>query len=99
MINRQMSVVELLQCAEGYDEYGTKSANEYSRLRDIKAAVVLYEQKNTNDARFKEATHIAYTRDKEISDDMRIKADNALYDVMLVNPYGRMTVVYLREVV
>lgn len=82
--------------ADGYDEYGTRA--EYIKSGSCEMHILLYSQNNTQDARYKEATHVGYTDKKDIADNMRIGQNGKLYDVLLVNPYARRCVVFLREV-
>lgn len=93
--NREKRTTDIYE-ADGFDEYGTRT--EYVKSGTCDMQIILYSQNNTQDARYKDATHIGYTDKKDIADNMQIEQGGKRYDVLLVNPYGRRCVVFLREV-
>ena len=97
MFNRQKIKVNVMAASDKRDSYGYKS-EEYTVIKTIEAAVMLYSQSNTEDIRYKDATHICLTYDKTLTDKMRLETENAVYDVMLVNNEGRLSQIYLKEV-
>lgn len=82
--------------ANGYDTYGTRS--EYAETGSCQMYITLYSQNNTNDARYKDVTHVGYTSYMDLSDDMQLEQDDVKYDVLLVNSYAKKNVVFLRVV-
>lgn len=98
MFNRQKTKVSVMSNSDKRDNYGYKS-EEYSDIKTIEAAVMIYSQSNTDDIRYKDATHICLTYDKTLTDKMRLKTENAVYDIMLVNNEGRLSQIYLKEVI
>lgn len=97
MINRQMRSVSILRKSQKRDEYGYKSGI-CEELRRTDAAIMLYQQKNTSDVRYSDVTHICLCRDKDLTDEMRIKDDEKLYDIILVNNGSRLSQLFLKEV-
>ena len=97
ILNRAAESVSILKSNGEYDEYGTKTA--YKPLCETEMYITIYSQKNTEDARYKDVTHVGYTSLKDFCDDTVIKtADGKTYKALLVNNYARRTVVFLKEV-
>ena len=97
MINRQMRSVTVLKNTQKRDEYGYKT-NGFESLKCVDAAIMLYQQNNTSDVRYSDVTHICLCRDKDLTDDMRIKDGDILYDIVLVNNGSRLSQLFLKEV-
>ncbi|MDO5398254.1 MAG: hypothetical protein Q4G33_10015 [bacterium] len=95
-LNRSMRPADVYRLTGEYDEYGTETASEPAGTCRI--FITLYNQNNTQDARFKDVTHVGYT-DRELTDSMSVVQSGRTYKVMLSNPYARKCVVFLREVV
>ena len=96
MLKRAAKPVTLLKSTGEFDEYGTKTGYEEYGSADM--YITLYTQSRTEDARYKDVTHVGYTDSKDISDDMAVRAaDGTEYKVSLVNACARRTVVYLEK--
>ena len=94
MYNRAAEHVELLRALGTFDEYGTK--NEYAVYGRTRMYITLYNQQRTEDARYKDVTHVGYTDCLDMSDDMIVRTERGeLFKVLLVNDYARRTVVFL----
>ena len=94
MYNRAAESVELLRALGTFDEYGTKT--EYAVYGRTRMYITLYNQKRTEDARYKDVTHVGYADCLDISDDMIVRTERGeLFKVLLVNDYARRTVVFL----
>lgn len=94
-LNRSMRPADVYKLTGGYDEYGTKTASEL--VGTCRIFITLYNQNNTQDARYKDVTHVGYT-DRKLTDSMSVVQGGRTYKVMLSNPYARKCVVFLREV-
>lgn len=53
---------------------------------------------NTNNARYNESSHIGLTFNKEISSKNRLKDGNTIYNIIGVNPQGRLSQVFLKVI-
>lgn len=96
ILKRAAEPVMLLKSTGEFDEYGTKTGYEECGSADM--YITLYTQSRTDDARYKDVTHVGYTDSKDISDDMAVRtADGTEYKVSLVNACARRTVVYLER--
>ena len=96
ILKRAAESVTLLKSTGEFDEYGTKP--DYEEYGSADMYITLYTQSRTEDARYKDVTHIGYTDSKDISDDMAVRAaDGAEYKVSLVNAHARHAVVYLER--
>lgn len=93
-LNRSMRPAEIYKLIGDYDEYGTKTDSEAAGMCRI--FITLYNQSNTQDARYKDVTHVGYT-DRMLTDSMSVVQDGRTYKVLLSNPYARRCVVFLRE--
>lgn len=93
MINREFRKCALRHYA-GEDEYGQQLAFVESE-RPIEATFNIYTHGETADIRFQDITHISLTKDKEICDADTLTFDGVEYKVQFVNPYGRLTQVFL----
>ena len=96
MLNRQMKRVTVQERSDERDEYGYQQ--DYTDSFDINAAIMLYSQQNTNDVRYKDATHVAITHYMGLNDSMRLKCGDKTYKVILSNNEGRMAQIMLKEV-
>lgn len=94
-LNRTMRPAKIYKLTGKYDEYGTKAVSE--AVGTCRIFITLYNQSNTQDARYKDVTHVGYT-DRELTDSMSVVQDGRTYKVLLSNPYARRCVVFLREV-
>lgn len=97
MYNRQKHTISVLERSDTRDDYGYKSEN-FAVSRKIEAAVTLYSQNNTEDIRYKDATHLCLTEDKSLTDEMRIEDGGRVYDILLVNNESRLSQLFLKEV-
>ncbi|HIU48497.1 MAG TPA: hypothetical protein IAB04_03980 [Candidatus Avimonoglobus intestinipullorum] len=96
MLNRQIRQVTVQERGEERDDYNRRES--YTDSFSIDAAIMLYSQQNTDDVRYKEATHMALTAYKGLDDSMRLVDGGTCYDILLVNNAGRMAQVLLKEV-
>lgn len=95
MINRELRNATVVTYG-GVDEYGqTSTAAQASR--EISITFGLYQHAEVNDVRFQDVTHYGLTRDRDITDHDHIIIDGVEYKVLFVNPFGRMTQVFLRN--
>lgn len=92
-INRAMTVAQIM-VPDGYDDYGERS--EYTAYGSCNAAITLYTQSRTDDARYKDVTHFCIT-DIPLSDDMVLVQGGKVYKVELVNTGARRYTAYLNE--
>lgn len=53
---------------------------------------------NTNNARYNESSHIGLTFNKEISSKNRLKDGDKIYNIIGVNPQGRLSQVFLKVI-
>lgn len=81
--------------ASGYDNYGTRT--NYTQTGSCMMYITIYSQNNTQDARYKDVTHVGYTS-AAMTDGMRVEQNGKMYDVRLVNDYAKRTVVFLKVV-
>lgn len=95
-LNRSMRYADVYTLTEEYDEYGTEK--EYALTGSCDIFITFYSQKKTEDARYKDVTHVGYTN-TPLTDSMQIIQDGRTYKVLLANNYARHCVVFLREVV
>ena len=98
MINRQKTNVNVYKKTEEKDEYGYKS-DDLKYIKTIDMALMLYTQNNTDDIRYKEATHIALTSDKTLDESMWIVCKEKKYKILLVNNFGRLAHLILKELI
>ncbi len=97
IFNRANEPVSVFQSDGEYDEYGVKGGYDFYGNADM--YITLYSQKNTEDARYKDVTHIGYTSCNDIRDNMTIQtAAGQRYKVLLANHYARRSVIFLQEV-
>ncbi len=94
--NRAKRTAEIWEYPDGYDEYGTRLPPIQTGTCDIH--ITLYSQTLTEDARYKDVTHIGYT-DMPLTDKQIIKQDGRAYKVLYAGQYGRRVVTHLREVI
>lgn len=93
MINREFRKCVLRHYA-GENEYGQQLAFvEWER--PIEATFNIYTHGETIDVRFQKVTHISLTKEKGISDADTLTFDGVEYKVQFVNPYGRLTELFL----
>ncbi len=93
--NRSKQPAEIWEYPDGYDEYGTRLPPVQSDTCDIH--ITLYSQTLTEDARYKDVTHIGYT-DTLLTDRQYIKQGDRTYKVLYAGQYGRRVVAHMREV-
>lgn len=93
MIAREMKSYQLTRPAITLDGYGA-SVFTYSTLRTIDVAIYFDSQISLNNPQYAEATHTGLTKDKNIQ--MKDKIGN--YEVLQVNPIGRLNQLILKEV-
>lgn len=96
MINRQMKKAEILYPSKEVDDFGY--SEEYTTLKNIDIAIMLYNQTNTNDVRFKDVEYIGLSECKDLDDSMIIRQDNKQYKIMLVNITKRLGQYFLKVV-
>lgn len=53
---------------------------------------------NTNNARYNESSHIGLTFSKDISAKNRLRDGNMIYNIIGVNPQGRLSQVFLKVI-
>lgn len=53
---------------------------------------------NTNNARYNESSHIGLTFNKEISAKNRLRDGNIIYNIIGVNPQGRLSQIFLKVI-
>lgn len=96
MINRQMKKAEILYPSKEVDDFGY--SEEYTTLKNIDIAIMLYNQTNINDVRFKDVEYIGLSECKDLDDSMIIRQDNKQYKIMLVNITKRLGQYFLKVV-
>lgn len=75
----------------GKDDYGMPLTTfTFVKTAEINIQLITANY-NSQDIRFKDATHIGLTFDKEISEDYRIATETENYLVKLVNNQGRLS--------
>lgn len=95
-LNRSMRYADVYTLTGEYDEYGTEK--EYKLTGSCDIFITLYSQTKTEDARYKDVTHVGYT-ETPLTDSMQLVQDGRTYKVLLANNHARRCVVFLREVV
>ena len=93
MINREMRQATV-KTYSGVDEYGQMMTTA-TGSRTIDVTFGIYNHNQASDVRYQEVTHTALTADKEITDKDTLEIDGVEYKVFFVNPFGRMTQVFL----
>ena len=93
MINRQLINATVIKYG-GVDEYGQMLSTPEEQ-REIKMTFTLYNHTNSSDIRYQNVRYVGLTKDKDINDNMTIKVGEDEYKVLFVNPFGRMTQVFL----
>lgn len=96
MYNRQKKKVMVQTNTGQRDQYGYKK--DFADARTANVAIMLYEQKNVSDVRYKEVTHTGLTSDKTMDDSMRLRDGDKIYNILLVNNAGRLAQLMLKEV-
>lgn len=80
----------------GSDEYGQPQVTEAAE--QIKIAIYPMTQSIVDNIKYKDCTFIGLTTDKLINDTYIIKYDNTQLKVLYINPKGRFSQVYLKEI-
>lgn len=97
MINREMKQVQVLTYNAGKDAYG-RPRKDGSVSHNADMMVKIYQQKNVDDIRYVDVTHIGLTADKTITDSNQIIIDDDTYQVLYVIPSNRLNQVLMKKV-
>jgi hypothetical protein len=79
----------------GVDEYGQMMTTP-TASREISMTFGLYNHSESSDVRYMAVNYTGLTRDKEITDKDSVIIGGKEYKVLFVNPYGRLTQVFLQ---
>ncbi len=97
-INRDMRKYELLVREDTSSESGAKKSI-WTQLKEVSVAIYdKSERFSTENIKYKEATHIGLTRDREILSGMELKSGAVKYQVMARNGNGRLVSLVLKVV-
>ena len=94
MINREMRQATVVTYG-GIDEYGQMMTTP-TASRTISMTFGMYQHTPTQDIRFQDVKYVGLTSDREISDKDTVIIDGKEYKVSYVNPFGRMTQVFMQ---
>lgn len=99
-INRDAKIYEVWE----QTKEKTQSGSDKIKWRKIQEVLVTVYKKNdmlkTGNIRYNEATHTGLTRDKAFkAGKHQLRRNGNVYDITEVNPDGRLTVLYLKEVI
>lgn len=94
MINRDMVSATVVTYG-GVDEYGQMMTTP-TASREISMTIGLYNHSESSDVRYMAVNYTGLTRDKEITDKDSVIIGGKEYKVLFVNPYGRLTQVFLQ---
>lgn len=64
----------------------------------VKMSINIFNQSNTDNIKYSQATYVGVTHDKNINDTYVIEYGNEKLKVLYVNPKGRYKIVYLGEI-
>lgn len=92
VINRDMKTATLLTMG-GKDEYGQNLA-EVQAQTTIQLTFGLYSHRDASDIRYQDITHTGLTKSK-VNDKQILIIDGKQYKIKFVNPYGRLSQVFL----
>lgn len=95
-LNRTMEPAEIYTLSDETDEYGAR--NNYELTGECDIFITLYSQNNTQDARYKDVTHVGIAN-TPLADSMQIVQNGRTYKVLLANNSARRNIAFLREVV
>lgn len=87
---------KLYKNSEAKDNYNRRSiGTEY--VKDISLFFKLLSQNNTEDARYRDATHFGLTPEKNISTLNSVEFNGTKYKVLLASPTKRINQLWLKE--
>jgi hypothetical protein len=95
MINREFRKA-ILRSYAGVDAYGQMLSTSVDS-REIDITFGLYNHTETSDVRYQEATHYGLTKEKDINDKQTLAIEGIEYKIIFVNPYGRLTQIFMRK--
>ena len=94
MINRELKDATVVTYG-GVDEYGQMMTTP-TASRTISMTFGMYQHTPTQDIRFQDVKYVGLTSDREISDKDSVIIEGKEYKVSFVNPFGRMTQVFMQ---
>lgn len=95
MVNRELRKVTLVSFEEGPDEYGQQMTKEVGE-REIEMTFGLYSHTQSEGPQYQEVNYTGLTKEKELRDDQVVRVDGKDYKILFVNPYGRLTQVFMK---
>lgn len=99
-INRDAKIYEVWEKVKEKTQSGSDKIG-WRKIQDV--LITVYKKNDmlkTGNVRYNEATHTGLTRDKTFkAGKHQLRRSGNVYDITEVNPDGRLTVLYLKEVV
>ena len=96
MVITRSAINARLQTMGGKDRYGQELVNVIED-KPITLTFGLYNHKQTDDVRYQDVEYTGLTP-YDVSDNQIIVIDNTKYKVLFVNPFGRMSQVFLKKI-
>lgn len=99
MFNRDMKPLQLQQKNKIQNDFG-EEIYDWKTVRIVEIAI--YPSNSgiyTTNVKYQDVTHTGITRDKDITVSNRILDGSKVYEILNVNPKGRLTSMSLKEVV
>lgn len=94
MVNREWVDATVKSYTQSKDVYGQRTVSNTSR--DIEVVLRLFSNNKVDDVRYNDATHLALTADKAVSDSDTLEINGVVYKVLYIVPSPRLNTLILK---
>lgn len=95
MVNREMRKVTLVSYKPGADQYG-QQMQVPNQEKEIEMTFGLYTHTESEGPQYQDVNYYGLTREKGIADNQTVRIDDKDYKILFVNPFGRLTQVFMQ---